>query len=69
MGVVLIYFQAVNKPAKLAMINLADIIFSLRPPERLLLQAFVPQAESVSIPVQNFYDILPAVAECKQVPG
>ncbi|MEZ4602730.1 MAG: hypothetical protein R2861_04770 [Desulfobacterales bacterium] len=65
MGMVLIDLQPLEQPVQLPVINLENISFCLRPPERLFLQTLVPQAKPVSIPVQNFYDIFTPVTEYK----
>ncbi len=69
MGILLMHFQAFQKPAQLSVVNLKNICSIFWPSEELFFQSFVPQAKSVSIPVQNFYHILALVAEYKQVPG
>lgn len=45
------------------------IPFSFRPLESILFQSFMPEAESVAIPVKNLDDIPPSVAEREQMSG
>jgi len=69
MGLSLMGFQTLQKPAQLPVIHLANFGCVFRPPEKLLLQPFLPQAEAVPVPVQNLHHVPPPVAEDKQMPG
>jgi hypothetical protein len=69
MGMVLAQFQTVNQPSELTLSDPQYFCPGFRPSEILFLQSFVPQTESVSVPIQNLDDISSAVAEYKQMPG
>ena len=68
MSFTLINRKTINKPGKLPHIQIQNLFPRLRPPELPLLKPLLPQTKPVPIPVQNLYDILPPVAECKKMP-
>jgi len=46
-----------------------NFVCCFRPPEPVLFQPLMPEAKSVAVPVEDFDDIPPAVAESKQMTG
>jgi hypothetical protein len=59
----LMNFQPIQKPGQLPVINFANIGSVFRPPKKLFFQPFLPQTETVPVPVQNFDQIPQPVAE------
>ena len=59
--------QPLQKPIELPGIQLEHLIPTLGPGEMMLLQALVPQAKPVAVPVQNLDHVALAVAKGKQV--
>ena len=57
----------VQQPVQLLLCDLHDIHFILWPGKSLLFQSFVPEAETVPIPVEDLHPICPAIAECKEI--
>jgi hypothetical protein len=51
MGIFLLYVQALDEPHELSPTYLKNITLSLRPPETMLLKSFMPETETVSIPI------------------
>ena len=61
--------QTFQYPPQLTMVNLVNVRCRFRPFEMLLLQALVPEAEPIPVPVQHFDHVPPSVAEHKQMTG
>ena len=59
----------VHQPGELPFSYGHNLFFRGRPSEKMLLQFFMPQAEPVSVPVQNFKHISFSVAKSKQMAG
>ncbi len=69
MGSELADIQPLQKPAQLPRIDLYDLLPTLWPSEKMLFQTLVPQAKSVSVPVQDLNHIAATVAKDKQMTG
>lgn len=60
--------QTVQQPGQFTALYVNDFGPIFRPLKPILFQSLVPQAEAVSVPIQNFNNVPLPVAETKQVP-
>lgn len=61
--------QTGQQPAQLVAVNGKDILAGLGPYETLLFQTFLPEGESILIPIQDLDDGTLAIAKGKQITG
>lgn len=61
--------KSIKKPRQFFSVQRLNFFFIFRPLEFVFLEPFLPQTESVSVPVQYFDDCLCPVAENKKMPG
>jgi len=59
--------QPVKQPSQLPMIQLQHLLPGLGPAKTMLLQSFLPQAETITVPLQNLDHIEPTVTKYKQM--
>lgn len=60
--------QTIQQPGKFTALDVNDIGLIFRPMKSILFQSFMPQTETVAVPIQDFNDVPLPVAETKQVP-
>jgi len=65
----IVKIKANEQPPEFLPRHLARLLLGLRPAEFVLLQSFIPQAEPVSVPVQNLQPALCPVAEHEIIPA
>jgi hypothetical protein len=66
LSVGLVDIKTRKEPGELTGINMYHLLFGLRPAETVFFKSFIPEAESVSIPEQDFNNIPAAIAEGKE---
>jgi len=61
--------EAVEEPAELLRRDVHGLKRVIRPVKAMLLQALVPETKAVSVPIEHFESIAPAVAEYEKIAG
>ena len=69
MGVVLPDVEAFQKPVQLTVVKRKNLLAAFRPNESMPLQAFMPDAKPVTVPVKDLDHVSATIAKGKQVPG
>ncbi len=69
MCLTLIQGQSIQQPGQFMTLNGKNFIRCLRPSEPISFQPFMPETETVAIPVQNLDDIPFSIAKGKEVAG
>ena len=59
--------ESIQQPTEFITVYIKYIILSSRPLEVIFFQTFMPEAEPVTIPVENFDNVALAVTEREQV--
>jgi len=67
-GVPLVYLQPFEQPPQFPLLYPQDLLAGFWPPKPLSLEAFLPQAKTVAIPVEHLHNRATAVTEGEHVP-
>jgi len=63
------HVQPLKQPSQLPLINLHNLLYTLRPGKFVLLKPFLPQAKTIPVPIQNLDPVTCTIAENEHVPG
>ena len=62
----LVKVQPIQQPGQFTALYVNDVGLIFRPMKPILFQSFMPEAEAVAVPIQNFDNVPLSVAETKK---